>query len=208
MVFCTVTPGMRRADAGPAAAADGDAGADDAAADGELGVAAGDVDPVVAVGSSSGSAEHPLSTTAPATRQAVTAILLLVVRILPKLPSLEVGSDLSSPQNNPSLWITRFGAMAGSIIAGMITGMTVKLTISLPDDLAAEVRAAVRDGRAPSVSAYVAQAIEWVRDRPTLEQVLNEMDEEFGPSTPEELAWAKEQMTLTTPAARRVGSGE
>jgi len=85
--------------------------------------------------------------------------------------------------------------------------MTVKLTISLPDDLAGEVRAAVQAGRAPTVSAYIAKAIEWVRDRPTLEQVLDEMDEEFGPTTPAELAWAKAQMAPIPTDARPAGLG-
>ena len=75
--------------------------------------------------------------------------------------------------------------------------MTVKLTISLPDDLAEEVRAAVRAGRAASVSAYIADAIAWVRDRPTLRQVLDERDREFGPPSPEMVAWAEAQLDGT-----------
>jgi Arc/MetJ-type ribon-helix-helix transcriptional regulator len=77
--------------------------------------------------------------------------------------------------------------------------MTVKLTISLPDEVAEEVRAAVRNGQAPSVSAYIANAIEWVRDRPTVGQVLDEMEEEFGPIPPEVQAWADEQFSNFAP---------
>ena len=86
--------------------------------------------------------------------------------------------------------------------------MTVKLTISLPDDLAEEVRSEVRAGRASSVSAYIAKAIEWVRDRPTLGQVLGEMDEEFGPVPPEVQAWADEQLADFEPPKRRAGAAE
>ena len=42
----------------------------------------------------------------------------------------------------------------------MISGMTSKIAVSLPDHLVAEARAAVAQGRAPSVSAYVAAALE------------------------------------------------
>jgi Arc/MetJ-type ribon-helix-helix transcriptional regulator len=71
--------------------------------------------------------------------------------------------------------------------------MTTKLAISLPDELAEQVRAAVRAGRAPSVSAYIASAIEALRDAPTLDQVLAEMEAEFGPIPAEVQAWAEAQ---------------
>lgn len=77
----------------------------------------------------------------------------------------------------------------------MITGMTVKLTISLPDDLAEEVRNAVQRGRAPSVSAYIATAIQTMHENPTtLGELLNQWEVEDGPASPEAVAWAKEQL--------------
>jgi antitoxin ParD1/3/4 len=83
----------------------------------------------------------------------------------------------------------------------MISGMTVKLTISLPDDLAAEVRTAVRDGRAPSVSAYVAQAIRALQDAPaSLAEFLDDWEAETGPPSAEAKAWAKEQLAGFAPA--------
>ena len=43
----------------------------------------------------------------------------------------------------------------------MITGMTfAKIAITLPNELAASARAAVKQGRASSVSAYVAAAVQ------------------------------------------------
>ena len=78
--------------------------------------------------------------------------------------------------------------------------MTVKLTISLPDDLAAEVRAAVRDGRAPSVSAYVAKAISALHDAPaSLTEFLDGWEAEAGPPSAEAKAWAKEQLAGFAP---------
>ena len=86
----------------------------------------------------------------------------------------------------------------------MISGMTVKLTISLSDDLAAEVRTAVRDGRAPSVSAYVAEAIRAMQDAPaSLTEFLDDWEAEARPPSPEAKAWAKEQLAGFTPALSR-----
>jgi Arc/MetJ-type ribon-helix-helix transcriptional regulator len=59
-------------------------------------------------------------------------------------------------------------------------GMTAKIAVSLPDHLVAEARAAVVDGRAPSVSAYVAEALAEKSKRRTLSEVLDEMDVELG----------------------------
>lgn len=65
-----------------------------------------------------------------------------------------------------------------------------KLAITLPHDLAQEVRDEVRMGHAPSVSAYIAAAVEEKRERDRLQEVLAQMDAEYGPVTSEELAWA------------------
>ena len=58
--------------------------------------------------------------------------------------------------------------------------MTVKIAVSLPDELVAHARDAVRDGRAASVSAFVAEAmVERVRLE-RLEGMLDEILEETG----------------------------
>lgn len=76
--------------------------------------------------------------------------------------------------------------------AGMIAGMTsAKVAISLPKEVLARARAAVRRGDAPSLSAYVSQAIEEKTSDDDLMKMLEEMLEETGgPLTPEEIRWA------------------
>lgn len=56
----------------------------------------------------------------------------------------------------------------------------VKIAISLPEDAVARAREAVRRGRAPSVSAYVAAAIRERVTRDDLAEMLGEMLEESG----------------------------
>ncbi len=73
-------------------------------------------------------------------------------------------------------------------------GMTTKIAVSLPDHLAEHARAAVADGRAPSVSAYVAQALAEKADREPVGDFFEEFDKEFGSPTAEERAWAREQL--------------
>lgn len=69
----------------------------------------------------------------------------------------------------------------------MIAGMTVKIAVSLPDDLVAHARAEVRAGNAPSVSAYVAEALTHRARLERLELLLDEMlDETGGALTDEE----------------------
>ena len=58
--------------------------------------------------------------------------------------------------------------------------MTVKIAVSLPDHLVAEARAAVSDGRAASVSAYVAEAMAEKSRLRSLEEVLDDFDAELG----------------------------
>jgi Arc/MetJ-type ribon-helix-helix transcriptional regulator len=72
--------------------------------------------------------------------------------------------------------------------------MTTKIAVSLPDELVAEARLAVSEGRAESVSAYVADAMREKDGRETLGEVLDAWDKEFGPPGPEAFAWADEQL--------------
>jgi Arc/MetJ-type ribon-helix-helix transcriptional regulator len=71
--------------------------------------------------------------------------------------------------------------------------MTTKIAVSLPDELVEAARAAVRDGRAASVSAYVADALREKSGRYTLADVLDRLDAELGPPGPEADAWAKRE---------------
>lgn len=63
---------------------------------------------------------------------------------------------------------------------GMIIGMTSKIAVSLPDHLVAQARQAVAEGRAASVSAYVAAALEEKSKLDDLGALLDEMLAETG----------------------------
>jgi Arc/MetJ-type ribon-helix-helix transcriptional regulator len=79
---------------------------------------------------------------------------------------------------------------------GMITSMTryEKIAITLPLRAAENVRRAVRAGKAPSVSAYIAAAVEERTNKETLRDLLNEMlAETGGPTTPAERRQAEIQ---------------
>jgi Arc/MetJ-type ribon-helix-helix transcriptional regulator len=62
----------------------------------------------------------------------------------------------------------------------MIIGMTSKIAVSLPDHLVAQARRAVADGRAASVSAYVAAALEEKAKLDDLAALLDELLAETG----------------------------
>jgi antitoxin ParD1/3/4 len=70
----------------------------------------------------------------------------------------------------------------------MMTGMTTaKIAVSLPAELVAQARQAVSDGRAASVSAYVASALEHQAKLDDLASLLEEMlAESGGPLSAEE----------------------
>lgn len=66
-----------------------------------------------------------------------------------------------------------------------------KIAVSLPTELVEQARRAVAEGRADSVSAYVAEAIKEKRTHEDLAALLEEMlAETGGPLTPEEEALA------------------
>ena len=73
------------------------------------------------------------------------------------------------------------------------SSMTVKIAVSLPDHLVATARTAVAEGRAASVSAYVAAALEAYADDHRVITMLDEIIEQTGgPVTAAEQAWADE----------------
>ena len=87
------------------------------------------------------------------------------------------------------------------------SGMTVKIAVSLPDELVEQARAAVRAGRAASVSAYVAEALREKGRRRTLADWVAQQEAEFGPITDAERAWAGRALRegdLTPPDQRRL----
>jgi Arc/MetJ-type ribon-helix-helix transcriptional regulator len=79
----------------------------------------------------------------------------------------------------------------------MIVGMTSKIAVSLPDHLVAHARQAVADGRADSVSAYVAAAMEEKAKLDDLTSLLAELlAETGGPLTGAEQAAADRLLGL------------
>lgn len=64
----------------------------------------------------------------------------------------------------------------------MMTGMTpkAKIAVTLPAELVAAARSAVRAGQSPSVSAYVARAVEERAKLDALDVLLAEMLAETG----------------------------
>lgn len=73
---------------------------------------------------------------------------------------------------------------------------TVKLAVSLPPEVVAEAKRAVRDGQAPSVSAYVADALAQRQRVVSLETLLDEMDDELGEPGGADYAWADRALGL------------
>jgi Arc/MetJ-type ribon-helix-helix transcriptional regulator len=84
-----------------------------------------------------------------------------------------------------------------------MTGST-KIAVSLPATLVARTRRAVRQGRADSVSAYVAAALE---ERAKLDELMALLDEMLaesgGPLTPAERRAADRALGLAAPGRRR-----
>lgn len=74
--------------------------------------------------------------------------------------------------------------------------MTAKIAVSLPDELVASARRAVQEGRAPSVSAVVAQALRRQEQEQGLATLLDELDAELGAPSPMDYAWADRALGL------------
>jgi antitoxin ParD1/3/4 len=68
--------------------------------------------------------------------------------------------------------------------------MTTKIAVSLPDELVAAARRAVAEGRAQSVSAYVASAMARQVREDDLSALVAEMRAEHGAPSAQDYAWA------------------
>jgi len=62
--------------------------------------------------------------------------------------------------------------------------------VTLPSPQLARARERVGTRAAPSLSALVTQALEEKLERDRLQEVLDQMAAEYGPLSPEDLAWA------------------
>jgi len=73
-----------------------------------------------------------------------------------------------------------------------------KIAVSVPRHLVAKARLAVKQGRSPSVSAFIARAVEQKVMRDELGAMLDEwLVETGGPPTPAERRRAREKLGLT-----------
>jgi Arc/MetJ-type ribon-helix-helix transcriptional regulator len=87
----------------------------------------------------------------------------------------------------------------------MVNGMTVeKITISLPKETVAKARGAIRRGRAKSMSAYIAKAVQQQTDDDDLLAMLDEiLEKSGGPMTPTEIRHADRVLAAPKPSRRR-----
>lgn len=74
--------------------------------------------------------------------------------------------------------------------------MTTKIAVSLPDELVAAARRAVAEGGSPSVSAFIADALEEQSRYGELADLLAEMAAETGAPTQHDRAWARKALGL------------
>ncbi len=74
--------------------------------------------------------------------------------------------------------------------------MTTKIAVSLPDDLVQAARQAVAEGRATSVSAFVADAMQQRGRFDGLAELLAEMEADAGPPSQADRAWARRALGL------------
>lgn len=74
--------------------------------------------------------------------------------------------------------------------------MRTRVTVTVDEDAVRAAEAAVADGRARSVSAWVASAMQERAHRENLADVLAEIRAELGPASDEETAWARSVLGL------------
>lgn len=74
--------------------------------------------------------------------------------------------------------------------------MTTKIAVSLPDAEVEAARRAVAAGRAPSVSAYIADAIVRRERQDSLTELLDDLDRELGEPGAADYAWADKALGL------------
>lgn len=74
--------------------------------------------------------------------------------------------------------------------------MRARVTVSVDQAAVHAAEAAVAAGRAPSVSAWVAAAMNERAQRESLADILAEIRAEIGPASDEETAWARSVLGL------------
>ncbi len=71
-----------------------------------------------------------------------------------------------------------------------------RLAVTMPRRLSRRLREMAESGEIPSISSFVAQAVEEKLGEDDLKAMLAEILEESGPPTPEEQAWADDILNL------------
>jgi len=84
----------------------------------------------------------------------------------------------------------------GSRAAGHGPPRKVKIAITLSQEQVAEAHRAVQEGRASSVSAYIAQALEQATDADALARLISLMRADDGPPSAADYAWADAALGL------------
>ncbi len=74
--------------------------------------------------------------------------------------------------------------------------MTTKIAISLPTEQVDAARRAVAEGRASSVSGYIAEAIARREREDSLTQLLDDLDRELGQPSPDDIDWAERALGI------------
>lgn len=83
---------------------------------------------------------------------------------------------------------------------------TKKVTVTIPEELLEEIRAEAAER---GLSAYVAEALRFKRDRDRLLELVNWLEEEYGPVTEDERAAAIEELEdLDAEHGRRRSGGK
>ncbi|HEX8859769.1 MAG TPA: toxin-antitoxin system antitoxin subunit [Actinomycetes bacterium] len=73
---------------------------------------------------------------------------------------------------------------------------TAKIAVTLPPELVEAAKRAVDAGRAPSVSAYVAQALARQERADSLAELLDELIDQHGEPSSADYAWARQALGL------------
>lgn len=105
-------------------------------------------------------------------------------------------SSSSRPASSTGQVVRVWACQQATAASGYSLSMTTKIAVSLPDDLVVVARLAVAEGRATSVSAFVADALEEHGRYADLTSLLAEMAAEAGPPTAEDRAWARQALGL------------
>lgn len=74
--------------------------------------------------------------------------------------------------------------------------MTTKIAVSLPSEQVAAARRAVAEGRASSVSGYIADALARREREDGLLQLLDDLDRALGPPSSEDVVWAEKALGI------------